>query len=489
MTTNHPDRSDQAPGSGGPDRPGPPLDAHDSAAGVTRAAEAAEQADASAHQSVEKAEAVERLVPAPAAHEAAESARRTEAHVEGVVAQSREAELAAIAVAEQADELLLDEDARRMAAQVSEEQPFGLPGRPGSRRTPFRWGFTVTAGGLLALLVGRALVTVEHELLLILIAAFVAIGLDPAVRFLVDRGMRRSYAVAVIALGFLGVVGGFVAAAVPPLVKEAGQLSKKGPGYLQQLNDKHSLLGRLNLHYHVADRIKAQAAGGGALNAAGGVLRAGTIVLSVTFEVVIVLVLIIYFLADLTKIKNAVYRLAPKHRRPRVGLLGDEVISRVGGYVLGNVLTSIVAIIGNYVVLLALHVPYALVLSILVGILDLVPLVGSSVGGAIVALVALATVSGTAAIITVVYHVIYRLFEDYVLNPRVLRKTVDVSPVVTVIAVLIGGALLGITGALIAVPAAAAIQLVLQEVVYPQRDADTAAQHHDPTMETSTAIG
>lgn len=184
------------------------------------------------------------------------------------------------------------------------------------------------------------------------------------------------------------------------------------------------------------------------------------------------LVLVIYFLADLTKIKNAVYRLAPKHRRPRVGLLGDEIIARVGGYVLGNVLTSLVAIVGNYVVLLLLGVPYALVLSILVGILDLVPLVGSTIGGAIVALVALATVSGTAALITIGYHVVYRLLEDYWLNPRVLRKTVDVSPVVTVIAVLVGGALLGITGALLAVPTAAAIQLVLVEVVYPLRDTE-----------------
>ena len=457
-----------------------PVDACDSAAGAVRAADAAEQAGASAHRSVKTAEAVEQLVPGPATHEAAQSARQAEADADDVLAQSRQAQVAAIAVAERSDALLLDESARRVAAQVSKEQPFGLPGRAGSRRTPLRWGFTVTAGGLLAVLVGRALITVEHELLLILIAAFVAIGLDPAVGFLVRRGLRRSYAVAVIALGFLGSVGGFVAAAVPPLVREAVQLSNKGPGYLQKLNDRHSLLGRLNLQFHVADRIKAQASGGGALSAAGGVLHAGTVVLSVTFEVVIVLVLIIYFLADLNKIKNAVYRLAPKHRRPRVGVLGDEVIARVGGYVLGNVLTSIVAIIGNYILLLALGVPYALVLSILVGILDLVPLVGSSVGGAIVALVAFATVSSTAAIVTVGYHVIYRLLEDYVLNPRVLRKTVDVSPVVTVVAVLIGGALLGITGALIAVPTAATIQLILQEVIYPQRDVDTASQDHDP---------
>ncbi len=156
------------------------------------------------------------------------------------------------------------------------------------------------------------------------------------------------------------------------------------------------------------------------------------------------LVLVIYFLADRAQIKHGFYRLFPRHRRPRAGLLGDAILARVGGYVLGNVLTSIVATIGNYLVLLALHVPYALALSILVGVLDLIPLVGSTVGGLIVALVALAAVSTTAALITVAYHVLYRMFEDYLLNPRVLRRTVDVSPLVTIIAVLLGGSLLGV---------------------------------------------
>ena len=128
------------------------------------------------------------------------------------------------------------------------------------------------------------------------------------------------------------------------------------------------------------------------------------------------------------------------------------------------------AVITSYVLLLILGVPYALVLSVLTGVLDLVPLVGSSIAGVLVALVALATVSPTAALITVAFHVVYRLFEDYLLNPRVLRKTVDVSPLVTIVAVILGGSLLGIVGALIAVPAAAAVQLVLVEVVYPARD-------------------
>lgn len=210
--------------------------------------------------------------------------------------------------------------------------------------------------------------------------------------------------------------------------------------------------------------------------AAGGVLRVGTIVLSVTFQVVIVLVLIINFLAGLPKMKNVVYRLAPKHRRPGVGLLGDEMISCVGGYCWETYSRRSWRSSGTtrYCSYCMCRMPWCCrswwVSS------NEHTLVGSSVGGAIVALVALAVVSGPVALITVIYHVIYRLFEDYALNPQVLRKTVEVSPVVTVIAVLNGGALLGITGALIAVPVAAAIQLILQEVIYPQRDSDAAPQ-------------
>jgi len=384
-------------------------------------------------------------------------------------ARAARAQQQAHTLAAQTDVLLLQEGARRIAAQVSDEQPFGVPAQPSSRRSPLRHGFTWTIGALLALTVGLAARTVEHQLLLIVLAAFIAIGLDPAVAFLVGKGLRRAVAVTVIALLALACVAGFVAAAAPPLAKQASQLASQAPTYLQQLNDHSTVLGRLNSQFHLVDKLKAQASGGASL-AAGGVLHAGTVLISATFETVIVLVLVIYFLADLAKIKHACYRLFPRHRRPRVGLLGDAILARVGGYVLGNVLTSIVAIIGNYIVLLALHVPYALALSILVGVLDLTPLVGSTIGGVIVALVALAAVSTTAALITVAYHVLYRVFEDYLLNPRVLRKTVDVSPLVTVIAVLLGGALLGVTGALIAVPAAAAFQLLLTEVLYPQRD-------------------
>ncbi len=384
--------------------------------------------------------------------------------------RAEDAAVAAVRTAGQADVLLLDTQARRLAAQVGEGQPFGVPGTRAGRRSDLHRGFSVTTGALLAVLVGSALYTVRDELVLLLVAAFIAIGLDPAVRWLVRRGLSRPVAVAVIAVIALGLFAGFVAAAFPPLAKEASQLAQSGPRYARDLQDQHNTLGRLNAKYHATERIQQALQNGLTVKTAGGLLSAGTAVLSFTFQLLVTLVLVVYFLADLPRIKQVLYRLVALRHRPRFGLLADEVIFRVGGYVLGNVATSIVAIVTSYLLLLILGVPYALVLSVLTGILDLIPLVGSSIAGVVVALVALAAVSPAAALVTVVFHVFYRLFEDYLLNPRVLRRTVDVSPLVTVIAVVLGGALLGIVGAVVAVPAAAAVQLLLVEVVYPSRD-------------------
>jgi predicted PurR-regulated permease PerM len=153
--------------------------------------------------------------------------------------------------------------------------------------------------------------------------------------------------------------------------------------------------------------------------------------------------------------------------------LGDEIITRVGGYVLGNVATSMITFAFTWPALLILGVPDALVLAVVAGVLDLVPLVGSTIAGLAAALVALGAKGVSTAVAVIVFTLLYRLLADYVINPPVMRRTVSVSPLVTVIAVIIGGGMLGVVGALVAVPAAAAVQLLLTEVVYTARDEQT----------------
>lgn len=395
---------------------------------------------------------------------------------EAVEAASRQLEAdadAALGAGLPAEALLLDQQARRVAAGATREQPYGTPGAAG-RRGPVRTGFSLTTGGLLAVLVAYGLVTVGHQLLLLLVSLFVAIGLDPAVRFGVRRGLSRKVAVALVSLVSLGLLVAFVASLAAPLGREISALINATPGYLQQLQDGSSALGRINAQLHLTERAQALATDGLGNGTASSLFEVGSAVAAGIFDTVIVLVLIVYFLADLPRITAAVYRLAPHHRRPRVVLLGDAIVARVGGYVLGNVTTSVIAFFFSYIVFIVLHLPYALVLAVLVGVLDLVPLVGSTIGGAVAALVALATQGTATAVIVIVFTLVYRLVADYLINPVVLRRTVDVSPLVTVVAVVIGGGLLGIVGALVAVPAAAAVQLLMTEVLYPQRDEQLA---------------
>src|SRR4051794_19254234 len=202
----------------------------------------------------------------------------------------------------------------------------------------------------------------------------------------------------------------------------------------------------------------------------GGVLDAGLAVFGTVTAAGVVLGLTLYFLANLPAIRGTAYRFVPAGRRDPARELGDEICARTGGYVLGNLITSVVAGLGTFVFLEITGVPYAAALGVLVAVLDLIPVVGSTLGGIVVTLVAL-TVSVTVAIASLVFYIAYRLLEDYLLTPRVMNRTVQVPPVLTIVALLIGGSLLGIAGAFLAIPAAAAVQLVVTRVLWPRMDA------------------
>ena len=201
----------------------------------------------------------------------------------------------------------------------------------------------------------------------------------------------------------------------------------------------------------------------------GGLVGAGVIVIGAVGSLLVVVVLTVYFLAGLPRIKLFAYRLAPQSRRARVILLGDEIFTKVGAYVLGNVATSVIAGIGTFAWMMIFGIPYPVLLGLFVALLDLIPVIGSTIGGIVVTLVAL-TVSLPVALFTIAFYVGYRLAEDYLLVPRILGRAVKVPAVVSVVAVLVGGALLGIIGALVAIPAAAALRLWLDEVAFRRLD-------------------
>jgi predicted PurR-regulated permease PerM len=361
------------------------------------------------------------------------------------------------------------QEALQTAAAIAEDTGgLGTPGRPVNRRSPFMIGMTGAFGVVLAYGLVEVAIRARSVLIIIGLALFIAVGLDPVVGWLVRHRVPRWAAVLTVIGCALAVAAAFLAAAIPPLASEATALAHQIPHYMHSLQDRNSHLGKLNVKYHIQQHLSKLVTSGGS-SLVGGVLGAGELVLSTASFILAVLVLSIYFLAGLPRIKIFAYQLVPHSRRPRVILISDEVLAKVGGYLLGNFITSAIAGLGTYLWMLALGIPYPILLGMFVALVDLIPVIGSTVGGAVVTLVAL-TVSLPVAVATLAFYICYRLAEDYLLVPRVMGRTVQVPAVVSLIAVLIGGVLLGIIGALVAIPIAAAIRLLLQEIAIRRLD-------------------
>jgi len=363
---------------------------------------------------------------------------------------------------------VLDTGVRRIEAGVDEDNPFGRRGEPWSEQSPFRIAFVATMGVAVAALIVESVILARQVLVLILVSAFLAVGLDPAVRWLVHHGFKRGIAVLVIVFAALGFFGGFVASVAPPIATQSSALVKKAPDYAERLT-KNPTIRRLDNRYHFVESLKKKAQTGVQLSAFGGLVGVGKAILGLVVSTLTVIILTIYFLANLPAIKRTMYRVVPRSRRARVGLLTDEILDRVGGYVLGNLFTSLIAGVATLIWLEAWGVPYAVALSLFVAITDLIPLIGATIGAIGVTAVALFQGIPTG-IATFAYYLAYQQFENYVLQPRVMKRTVDVAPVITIVAALLGAALLGILGALIAVPIAAGVQLLLTEVAFPRQD-------------------
>lgn len=350
---------------------------------------------------------------------------------------------------------------------------FGLPGPPISRSHPFVIGFLGATGVLAAWYLLGLLGRLSSVLTLVVIALFLALALDPLVRGLQSHGLRRGSAVGVVFLGVIGLMVGFGFAVVPPLVREATDLSTQLPDWVAEFQDSawvQRLDERFQILATVTDQLEARLRSGETvLQLFGGVLGAGQAVISGAFSAFTVLVLTLYFTAYLNTLREAAYELVPASRRPRVRLLGDEIIRRIGGYTAGQISVAAINAVFTYLGLRILGIPFALVLAITVGILGLVPLVGATLGAVVVTVVAL-FVDWRYAIIVIVYYLIYQQVENYVIAPRIMSRTVKVPGFVAVIAALAGGSLLGVLGALIAIPIAAGVLLIIQEVLIPRQE-------------------
>ena len=341
-----------------------------------------------------------------------------------------------------------------------------VPSTPPDRQRPahlFRSGALVSLGAATTLIGLYAIYTVRAILIRILIALFIAVSLDPAVRLLARRGMRRGVAVTLIFLLASALAAGFLVSVIPPLVDQFRKLADDLPGYLGRLQSRSSQFRQLNDRFNVSDQLQ------GLVGTLPGRLGTGVLgftsrVFGAVFNTLTVLVFTIYFMADMPRIRSGVVRLFPVDRRPRARQVVDLVVDKVGGYMIGNIIISIIAGLASLIAFSLLGVPFPVPLAFVVAICDLIPMIGATLGAIIGVTVALFSTSlWPTTILVAAFFVAYQQLENYVIAPRVLKTTVELGAAAVLIAGLIGATVLGLVGALMAIPVAAAFNVLLNE--------------------------
>jgi predicted PurR-regulated permease PerM len=343
-----------------------------------------------------------------------------------------------------------------------------------------KWAAAGTVGVLIVLLAAYGLYLVRSILVLVLVGLFVAISLEPAVHWLTTKGLRRSYAVTIVVLVALALFVVFVWSIVPPIVEQGGTLVSDVPGYLQRLSAESHAVREITDRYHLTDRLTALAAELPA-KLAGGAVGFVQRFFGVLASTLTVLVLAVYFMADMPRLRRGVVRLCPPRRRPRVTEIVDVVVDKVGAYMIGNLIISLVAGVSTFACLELVGVPFALPLAVTVAITDLIPMIGATLGAAICVVVSAFTAGiWPQAIIVLLFFIAYQQLENYLIAPRVLRNTVDLSAVAVLLVALIGGTVLGLVGAVMAIPLAATVKVVLTPTIAAMHEPPTSADPQPP---------
>ncbi|MGH3071763.1 MAG: AI-2E family transporter [Gaiellaceae bacterium] len=323
----------------------------------------------------------------------------------------------------------------------------------------------VVLGIILAAIVMIEVVQAARGILIwIGVALFLALALNPAVEWLLQHGVRRrGVAVAIAFVGTILVIVALAATIVPTIVDQVNDFVNAVPGYVEDLTAGRGRLGFLEREYQITERVREAVSEGGAsglLGISGTALAVTKGVVTAIVATVTIAFLTLFMLLEGPKWVERVYGLFPEEKQARWRAIGTQIYRTVGGYVTGNLTISLIAGVVSTLVLLLVGVPYAVALGLVVAILDLIPLAGATIAAILVTTVAFldATQSG---IIVLVFFIVYQQLENHVLQPIVYGRTVQLSPLAVLIAVLIGAELAGVIGALAAIPVAGAIQVIL----------------------------
>ncbi|HET6869496.1 MAG TPA: AI-2E family transporter [Solirubrobacteraceae bacterium] len=316
------------------------------------------------------------------------------------------------------------------------------------------------------------------------IAAFVALALAPPVRLL-SRWMRRGFAIAIVYTGLLLVPIGLGLVVVPPVVTQVNHFVDDAPRYAADVRDfiEHNrTLNRLQDEYDIGGQLQKKAAElpekfGSAASLLAGL---GLGLLNSVFAVVTILVLAAFMLASGPRWRDEALRMLPVQHAPAWRRVSDDIAGAVGNYVGGAIAQAVIAGTSSYVVMLILGIPFSGPLAVLIGVLDLIPLIGATIGAVLVGIVSVFVGFPVATIIWGVWAIVYQQVENNVVQPRIQARAVDVQPFIVLVAVLFGAVLFGILGALMAAPAAASAQIVIRELLRQRRALRTnAAKEED----------
>ncbi|WP_334152777.1 AI-2E family transporter [Microbacterium sp.] len=340
---------------------------------------------------------------------------------------------------------------------------------------PFVFGFLVTLGGLAAILLGLALSNLSTVLIYIALALFAALGLDPSVRFLERRGLSRAISVVVVILSLIVVVALILWTVLPIVIEQIASFVRSVPGMIADFT-RTDIYATLEAQFGdqfeslVADVQKFLTDPGNIAAIGGGALQVGASIATAISGVIVVLVLTLYFVATLPSMTHALLRLAPARDRARAADITDQITDSVGGYVMGMVVLAFFNAVLAFALYFFLGLPFPPLMATVAFCITLIPLVGSVIFWVIGTGLALFTDPIGALIFGIVY-LIYMQVEAYVITPRVMNRAISIPGSLVVIGALAGGTLLGLLGALVAVPVAASILIIIKQVLVPRQDA------------------
>jgi predicted PurR-regulated permease PerM len=325
----------------------------------------------------------------------------------------------------------------------------------------------VVLGIILAGIVLIQIVQAAQGILIwIFVAIFLSLALNPGVEWLQEHGVaRRGLAVGIVFVGAILVVAAIGATIIPILVSQVNDFVDAVPGYVEDLTAGRGKLGFLEREYHITERVREAISEGGAsklLGFSGTAVAVTKGVITAVIATVTIAFLTFFMLLEGPAWVERFYSLLPAEQQPRWRRIGNDIYRTIGGYVTGNLAISLIAGVVSTAVLLALGVPFAVALGLLVAILDLIPLAGATIAAILVTTVAFLDAT-TSGIIVLIFFILYQQLENHVLQPVVYGRTVQLSPLAVLIAVLIGAELAGVVGALAAIPVAGAIQVILRD--------------------------